>query len=160
MRYLSPSILSFFHSVVQFRNGWATHCKLPSSVIFCIAKNCHTSLGFAARNLPSKSSYLLWRRLTIKVMSIPRVSSSASELNDFVETAEGKKEYNVTALPIDVHLCSELTLPFKPSLGIQVASDFIDQLGSCAPVIQSYFLPCFHCPRYPPNRRETWTIQL
>jgi len=29
-------------------------------------------------------------------MSIPRVSSSASELNDFTETTEGKKEYNVS----------------------------------------------------------------
>jgi hypothetical protein len=55
-------------------------------------------------------------------MSIPRVNSSASELNDFTES-EGKKIYHVRVI-FSVRVLDSFSF-----LGLQIATDSVNQLG-------------------------------
>jgi hypothetical protein len=57
--------------------------------------------------------------------SLPRVSSTASELNDFTETSDGKKIYNVRPNHSALHIDLTVTL-LTISIGVSIAPHKLD----------------------------------
>lgn len=57
-------------------------------------------------------------------MSIPRVNSTSSELNDFAETEDGQKIYNVS---LGNFLSKDRLIECYP--GFQIQINEVDQLG-------------------------------